>query len=39
MKQYYINLSPATSVRYVRLTFLEQYGWGIEIDGMRFYAE
>lgn len=39
MKQYYINLVPATNVRYARLTFLKEYGYGIEIDGMRFYAE
>ncbi|MEF2643175.1 MAG: DUF1735 domain-containing protein [Paramuribaculum sp.] len=39
MKQYYINLVPATNVRYARLTFLKEYSYGIEIDGMRFYAE
>lgn len=39
MKQYYINLNPATNVRYVKLTFLQKAYWDIEIDGMRFYAE
>ncbi len=39
MSQYYINLTPASKVRYVRLTFLQEYYYGIEIDGMRFYAE
>jgi coagulation factor 5/8 type len=39
MKQYYINLVPATNLRYVKLTFLKDNGHGIEIDGMRFYAD